>query len=74
MLIFQGKIMWIDIFNVQAFGFHSSQLQKPNAQMHPQEQMLPKSLITKQHNSKTPKIKLPNLFIKTLKKLKTTKF
>jgi hypothetical protein len=65
MLIFQGKIMWISILSVQAFGFLSSQLQKPKTQMHPQEQMLPKSLITKQHKSKTPKIKLPNLLSKT---------
>jgi hypothetical protein len=35
--------------------------------------MLPKSLITKQHKSKTPKIKLPNLLSKTWKKLRTTK-
>ncbi len=62
---FSRQIMWISTLNVQAFGFHSSQLQIPKTQMHPQEQMLPKSLITKQHNSKTPKFKLPNLLKKT---------
>jgi hypothetical protein len=35
--------------------------------------MFPKSLITKQHNSKTPKFKLPNLLKKTWKELKITK-
>jgi hypothetical protein len=50
--------MWINTFSIEASIFHTSELQNTKAQT-------PDSLITKQHNSKTPKIRFPNSLITT---------
>jgi hypothetical protein len=58
--------MWINTYNVQASIFHSSQLQNTKSETQ-------NSLITKQHNSKTPKIRFPNSLITTEKNRKKSK-